>query len=117
MGVIEIFYFEGVGKQYNSDEGARVLPGDGGGRAEGRGGVQRPVWVAQKLARQQHHIRLRGVNDGVGLMRLGDHPHRSRKDAGFAPDALGEGRLVCRANLDLGMRHDSSGRAIDQVDA
>jgi hypothetical protein len=57
------------------------------------------------------------ANDGVGLMRLGDHPHRSRKDAGFAPDALGEGRLVGRANLDLGIRHDSAGRAIDQVDA
>jgi hypothetical protein len=59
-----------------SDERPPVLLGDTGGRAERLGGVQRLIWIAQKLARQQYHIRLSGANDSVGLMRFGDHPHR-----------------------------------------
>src|ERR1035441_8096616 len=87
---------------------AGILFGDGGGCAQRLRGVQRPVWVAQKLARQQHDVRLPGAHDCARLMRLGDHPHRSREDAGLVPDALGEGRLVGRSDLDLGMRHDSA---------
>src|ERR1039458_9461212 len=56
-------------------------------------------------------------NSGTGFPEIWSLPSGSRADAGLVPDALGEGRLVGRSDVDLGMRHDSAGRAIDQVDA
>ncbi len=75
--------------------------------AELGGGAQRPVGIAQLLARQQHGIGLTGNEDVLDLLGLGQQSDRSRRDAGRA-DGLGERHLVTGAERDLLVRVETS---------
>ena len=97
--------------------GARVLHGPGDLLVQGRGGMERPVWVAEKFARQQNDIRLAGANELVGLRRGSDHADGSGRDSSFVTDGLGVVNLVSGADGDLLRRVIASGGDVDEVDA
>ena len=48
------------------------------------GGFQRPVRLAQQLARQQHHVGFAAADDVVGLRGAGDQADGAGRDAGLA---------------------------------
>jgi len=44
-------------------------------------GLERPIWLAQKFPRKQHHIRPAIADDLISLRRLGDATDRRGRDA------------------------------------
>ena len=74
-----------------------------------------PVGIAQQLTRQQYQVGLAIAHDLIGLRSGGDHADRAGGDAGFAPDALGEGNLISRADRNNGVRYQATGGAVDQI--
>ena len=53
----------------------------------------------------------------VGLVRVGDHAHGCRGNAGFGADSRGKGCLKAGADGNAGVGNLSAGGAVDQVDA
>ena len=72
------------------------------------GRMQRPVRVAQQLARQQNHIGLPGAQNVLGLVCIGDHAHRAGLDLRLTPDALSKRRLVTRSYRHHSVRNHSA---------
>lgn len=97
--------------------GAEVLDGPGDGFAQSSGSVERPVGVAQHFAGQEDEVGFAGGDDGVGLLRLGDHADGGSGDGGFGANAFGERGLEGGADGDFGVGDQSSGRDVDEVDA
>jgi len=56
-------------------------------------------------------------DDLLRLLRLGDQAHGAGGDTCLAPDRLGEGHLVARAERDLRVRNLPAARAVDEIDA
>jgi hypothetical protein len=69
----------------------------------------------QQDAAQHHHVRLPAPHDRLGLVRLGDQPHRRRFHPGLAPDALRESDLVARRDRDAHLRHRAARRTVHHV--
>ena len=79
--------------------------------------MQRPVGIAQKLARQQDHVGFSLCNDCIGLRRVSDESDCRRGNSGFAPNLLGKRNLKAGRNRNLGGRHKTSSGDVNQVDA
>ena len=96
---------------------AQILPRPRRDLPEFLRGVQRPVGVAQHLAREQHDIGLIVADDLVGLSRRGDHADRGGGDIRLTPNPLGERRLISGSDRDLRLLDIAARRAIDHIDA
>src|SRR5258705_6186298 len=96
---------------------ALILHRPGDARAERLRRVQRPVRIAQELAREEHHVRLPALYDCVRLTRIGDEAHRGCRDVGLATDALGDLHLIARPDGNLRTGYDPTRRAVDEIDA
>jgi len=79
--------------------------------------LNRPVGVTEHLAGKEDEVGLTVCDDCVGLVRIGDHAHGRGGNGSFVADACGEGSLESRADGDLGIRDQSAGRGVDEVDA
>ena len=79
----------------------RVLRRPRRGLAELSRGAQRPVRVAQELARDDHRVGLPRADDLFGLGRGRDQTHGPGHHPGFLADALRERRLVARPHGNL----------------
>src|SRR5579871_6051602 len=76
---------------------------------------QGPIGIAQQFPRQQHHIRLAGAEEVIGLLWGRNQPHRPGQDTGLATDPFGKGGLVSRTERDGHARDHASGGAIDEI--
>src|SRR6476646_5776007 len=79
--------------------------------------AQWPIWIAQKLARDNHRVRLSRPNDVLGLHWRSDHSDRTGHDFGFVPDFLGKSRLVTGTDRNFRVGNVTAGRSIDQIDS
>ena len=50
-------------------------------------GMQWPMRIAKKLAREEHEVGLSSADDRVGLLRAGDQSHCAGGDASFSAEA------------------------------
>jgi hypothetical protein len=82
-------------------------------------GEQRPVRIAQQLAREDDEVGATVGDDRLRVGRLGDHPDGSGRDPRLAAYPIRERGLVQRAERDRSRRHrNGAARArVDQVDA
>ncbi len=96
--------------------GARVLLGPACQFAEGGGGVDGPVGIAEHFASQEDEVGFAVFDDAVGLGGFGDHADGGGGDVGLSADAGGEGDLVAGGDGDFGVGRVASRRAIDEVD-
>ena len=96
---------------------AQILRGPGGGFAEGGGGVERPVGVAQEFTSDDDEVGLAGADNVRGLSGVSDHADGAGEDAGLGTDGFSEGRLITGAKGNGRAKDIASGRAIDEVDA
>ena len=96
---------------------AQILHGPGGGFAEGGGGVERPVGVAQKFTSDDDEVGLAGADDVRGLSGVGDHADGAGEDAGLGTDGFSEGRLIAGAKGNGRAEDVAAGGAVDEVDA
>ena len=76
---------------------------------------QWPIRIAQKLARDNHRIRLSRPNDVLCLHWRSDHSDRTGHDFSFAPDLFGKSRLVTGTDRNFRVGNVTAGRTIDQI--
>src|SRR5205823_4599912 len=76
-----------------------------------------PIRIAQKLAGDNHRIRLSRPNDVLCLNWRSNHPDGARHDLSFAADTLGKGYLVTGADRNFRVGHITTGRTIDEIDS
>src|SRR5579872_3842921 len=100
-----------------SRRSAKILNGPTLRRAKSDGGMQRPVGIAEHFAREEDHVGSTFGDDGVGLMRIGDHADGRSWNGSFGPDTRREGNLEGRSDRDLGMGDETSGGDVDEIDA
>ena len=79
--------------------------------------MQGPVGIAEHFAGEEDEIGLALGDDGVGLMRVGDHADGSSGSGGFGADARGKGSLETGTDGDLCVRNQAAGGDVDEVDA
>ena len=98
---------------------------------------QRPVWVSEEFAREEHDVRLPVLKDALGLLGLGDQTDRPDWQVGegllqlmcegdliptphcintWIPVEHGSSHLVAGAHRDLLVDPVAAGAAVDQVD-
>ena len=97
--------------------GKKAKPAAGDEGAERLGGVQRPIRLTQQLAGEENQIRLAGADDVVGLVRLGNHADRSRRDARLVAHLVRQEHLVAGPDGNFDVGHVGAAGAIDQVHA
>lgn len=79
--------------------------------------MERPIRIAQHFAGEEDEVGVTFGNDGVGLLRVGDHADGGSGDGGLGADPRGEGGLKRGAYGNLRVGNLTAGGAIDQVDA
>jgi len=75
------------------------------------------VQAAQKLARDNHGVRLFRPNNVLCLNWRSNHSHRAGHDSSFATNPFGKRRLVTGAYWNFRVRHIATGRTVDEIDA
>ena len=96
---------------------AEVLVGPTGGFAEGGGGVDGPVGVAEEFAGEKDEVGLAGGDDGVGLGGVSDQSDGGGGDVGLAADSFSELNLEAGGDGDFGVGDLAAGGAVDEIDA
>ena len=79
--------------------------------------MERPVGIAQHLAREQNQIGLAVADDLVGLGGAGDHADGGGRNFGLAADPRRERNLIARADRDLRLLDIAARGAVDRIDA
>ena len=82
--------------------GSKILRRPRQGLPEFASGAQRPIGLAQKLAREQHKVGLTSADNLIGLGRRRDHPDRRGGDFRLTPNALRERNLISLPDRNLG---------------
>src|SRR6185503_11846965 len=77
--------------------------------------AQRPMRIAQQLAREHDHVRLTAAHDRLGLLGTRDQPNRRRRNVRIASNTLGKLHLIARTDRNSHLRRDTAARAIDEV--
>src|SRR5207302_5610423 len=80
---------------------AKILRGPRYRPAQLRGGMQRPVRIAQHLASEQHDVGLPAADDLIGLMCFRDHADGAGQDAGIAANPFCERHLISGSDGNL----------------
>src|SRR5215472_2347324 len=76
-----------------------------------------PIRIAQQFACHDHQVRLTRFQNGIGLLRLGNHANRAGCNPRLLPNLLGEFHLVSRADRNLRTGHDAATGHVDEVHA
>src|SRR5580765_8574253 len=96
--------------------GAEVLHGPRHHLFELARRAQRPVRIAQQLARQEYAVGPALSDDAVRLPGFRDETDGPRRHARLAADALRKSDLIARRHGNDSVRNGAAGRAVDQVD-
>jgi hypothetical protein len=79
------------------------------------GSMQRPVWIPQQFAREQHDVCLTSADDGVRLFGRRNQADRAGHHTSVTANALGKRHLVAGADHDLLVVNRSGGRTVNEV--
>ena len=79
--------------------------------------MQRPVGIAQQLAREHDEIGLASANDVIGLRGVCNEADGRSGDTRFAPDLFGERGLVAGTHRNGGLFDAAAAGDVDQVNA
>src|ERR1700683_570659 len=72
---------------------------------------------AGELASQDYDVGFGLIENGVGLVRAGDHAYRAGHDSGALADLIGERNLVTGGHGNWGVGNHAAGGAVNQIDA
>jgi len=95
----------------------RYWGGPTSGLAQGSGGVQREVGIAEHFAGEEDEIGFAIGHNVIGLNGIGDHADGCGGDVGFAADSGGELDLEAGAGRNLGVGDLAARGAVDEIDA
>jgi hypothetical protein len=93
--------------------GALVLLGPGNFLMQRRGGMKRPVWIAEKFTRHDYEIGFAVADDLIGLHRLGDHADSAGWNIRVASNGIRERDLIASAERNFRVRRAAAAGAID----
>ena len=91
--------------------------GTSGFLTQALGGMQRPVRIAQKLARHDDQVGLAAAHDLFGLLGSGDEADGRGRHPRLALDPFGNRHLIAGTHGNALIRHQPSRRAITHVSA
>src|SRR5260370_1825254 len=97
--------------------GPEILDRPRDGLVQFSGRSQRPIWIAQKLTRDNYGVRLFRSNNVLCLNWRSNHPHRAGHDSSFATNPFGEVRLVTGTDWNIRVWHVTTGRTIDEINS
>ncbi len=109
--------FDGLAGRGAVRGGAEILDWPADWEAQVAGYCQGPIGLTQEFARQDDHVGFALVEDGVGLVGVGDHADCSCEDAGALADLVGERDLVAGGDRNFCVGDHAARGTVNQIHA
>ena len=107
--------FDGFAGRGTVGGGAEILDWPADREAEVAGYCQGPIGLTQELAREDYHVGFAFVQDGVGLVGVGDHADGTGEDSGALADLVGERDLVAGGSRNSCVGDHAAGGTVNQI--